>query len=487
MKGPVALLLGALLIVVSCGDDDGARPGPAPTELESSTIATTATTPPVVSTSTPPVPTTVSGPPATTSDPTPSTVPCAERGAAAAPTLTAAAAVTVPPDAASAGPGDAVDAIVRSLPRTADPVLVLHAGTYPPITIKDGGPLTIVGESRDAVTVAGFVLNGASNITISGLTIAGNDDPASNAVTITGGSDGIRLSDVTIDPTHNAGVEIVDGASNVTIEHSRITGEHVTRKLGPARNIHVGEGSPDTTRWVTGVRITDNELVAAGADGIQVAGARDVTIDGNFIHDLQQNKDHNDGIQIVAVDGAVIEDNTLSSLAATSQDQSIILGHLGGGAGPAADPALRVRNVVVANNLVHHWAGAGITVNGTIDVTLANNTSMDNGRAGQPFPGLLIDSTHAPNEGLKVINNIVSDITLVGGEAPAVQAGNVVVGGGAGPLDRTGDPCFADRVDYRLAPQSPAVDAGVVDGAPTVDIDGRPRDATPDAGAVESP
>ena len=154
-------------------------------------------------------------------------------------------------------------------------------------------------------------------------------------MTITGRSSGIRLTDLTIDPSHNAGVDIVDGSSDVTIEHSRITGEHVTRKLGPARNIHVGEGSPDTTRWVEGIRITDNELLAAGADGIQVAGARDVTIARNFVHDLQQNEDHNDGIQVVAVDGAVIEANTLTSLTATSQDQSIILGHLGGGAGPA--------------------------------------------------------------------------------------------------------------------------------------------------------
>ncbi len=304
-------------------------------------------------------------------------------------------------------------------------------------------------------------------------------------MTITGRSTGIRLTDVTIDPAHNAGVDIVGGSSDVTIDHSRITGEHVMHKLGPARNVHVGEGSPDTARWVDGIRITDNELVAAGADGIQVAGARDVTIARNFIHDLQQNQDHNDGIQVVTVDGALIDANILTSLTSDSQDQSIILGHLGGGAGPNADPVMLVRDVVVQNNLVHHWAGAGITVNGTIDVTLVNNTSVDNGRGGKPFPGLLIDSTHAPNEDLKVVNNIVSDIVLAGSAPASVQVGNVVEGVGAGPLDRTGDPCFADRTDYRLTPQSPAVDFGVADGAPADDITGRPRTDAPDAGAVE--
>ncbi len=470
------------VVLVACSDDDSASPRPT-TMPSSSTLAppapdptTTLATTAVVNPSAAPETTVTTAP-----------VACAAEGQAAAPTMAAPAALAIPEGATAVKPGEAVDDVVSGLADGPEPVLVLHAGTYAPITIRDGGPLTIIGESRDDVTVAGIVLDGAHDVTISGLTIAGNEDPASSAVTITGASSGIHLTDVTIDPTHNAGVDIIAGSRDVTIDHSRITGEHVTRKLGPARNIHVGEGSPNPATWVEAVRIDSNELLAAGADGIQVAGARDVTITGNFIHDLQQNKDHNDGIQVVAVDGAVIEGNTLTSLTTTSQDQSIILGHLGGGAGPAADPNLEVRDVLVANNLVHHWKGAGITVNGTIDVTLANNTSMDNGPDGKAYPGLLIDSTHAPNEGLRVINNIVSDIQLTGGEGPSEQAGNVVVGAGAGPLDRTGDPCFADRVDYRLAPQSPAVDAGVSDGAPSTDLAGRQRVGAPDAGALEGP
>ena len=120
-------------------------------------------------------------------------------------------------------------------------------------------------------------------------------------------------------------------------------------------------------------------------------------------------------------------------------------------------------------------------------MTIGNNTSMDNGRDGRPFPGLLVDSRHSSNEGLTVINNIVSDIALAGDEPPAVQAGNVVEGAGGGPGDHRGDPCFADRTGYQLAPQSPAVDIGVTDGAPADDIAGRPRGDRPDAGAVERP
>jgi hypothetical protein len=400
--------------------------------------------------------------------------------------MAAPVALAVPPDATVVDPQESVGDLINDL-AGGDPVVVLEAGSYPPITITGGGPLTIVGRSRDDVKVAGIVLDGARDITISGLTIAGNDDPDSDAVRITGGSQAIHLTDVTIDPSHNAGIEIIGGSRDVTVDHSLITGAHVTRKLGRARNIHIGSGSPDREQWVEGIRIENNELVGAGADGIQVAGAVDVTIARNFIHDTQQNDDHNDGIQVVAVDHAVIEANTLTTLEASSQDQSIIVGHLGGGPGPAADPNMRVNDVVIANNLVHHWKGAGITLSGTVDATVVNNTSMDNGRDGKPFPGLLVDSTHAPNERLRVINNVVSNIETNGGGAPDEQAGNVVAGTGAGPSDRSGDPCFADRVEYRLAPQSPAIDAGVVDGAPTDDLAGAPRRGAPDAGAMEGP
>jgi hypothetical protein len=39
--------------------------------------------------------------------------------------------------------------------------------------------------------------------------------------------------------------------------------------------------------------------------------------------------------------------------------------------------------------------------------------------------------------------------------------------------------------DYRLLPGSPAIDAGTPTGAPLTDIEGTPRDATPDMGAYE--
>jgi hypothetical protein len=59
---------------------------------------------------------------------------------------------------------------------------------------------------------------------------------------------------------------------------------------------------------------------------------------------------------------------------------------------------------------------------------------------------------------------------------------------GQGQADRMDDPLFLSgwpEVDLRLQENSPAIDAGRADDAPTDDAEGRPRDASPDVGAYE--
>jgi Right handed beta helix region len=491
----IATLVTVVLLAAGCSENTSsgspvttgsiaARPSapPTATTTTTTTVVTTTSSTATESPSTP-APTHVSSeaPAAQTGAP----VPCATDGAPGTPSLPGLVPFDVPATAEVVAAGDDIDAAVARAADRPQGVVVLADGVHPPVTIDSAGPVTIVGESRDGTVVEGVVFDGAHDVTLRGMTVTGRADEESSAITVRSDSSEINLVDLTVDPFHAAGVDIIDGSRNVTLQGSRVTGEHVTRKLGPARNVHIGEGTPETGRWVTGIQIRDNELLAAGADAIQVAGARDVLIEGNFIHDLQQNSDHNDGIQVVAVEGIVIEGNVLTSLTAQTQDQSIILGHLGGDVGPAAHPDLKVRGAVVANNLIHHWRGAGITVHGTIDVLVVNNTSVDNGRDGQPFPGLLITDRNGPNENLRVMNNVLSDIMVEGAEQPAVQSNNVIEGAGAGPLDLTADPCFVDRVHYELAPSSPAVDFGTPAEAPTVDLQGRPRSGAPDAGAME--
>ena len=447
----------------------GAVP-PAPT---ASTTITTTTTAPAPTTTT----TTVSGVP----------IPCATQGGPAPADLPGLEAFEVPDDAHVVEPGDDIEAAVERAAGGSG-VVVLADGTHPRATLGSSGPVTIVGESRDGTVVEGFDLVDAHDLTLRNMTVTGEQGLEQGAILVRGGSSEIGLLELDVEPFYAAGVDIIDGSSNVVLRGNRITGENVVWKLGVARNVRIGNGLPDPDRWVSGIEVRDNELLAAGSDGILVAGATNVLLEGNFIHDIQQNGDHNDGIQVVAVDGLVIEGNTFTTLTEQSQDQSIILGHLGAGnAGPDEDPNMRVRNAVVANNLIHHWRGAGITLHGTIDVVVVNNTSVDNGREGEAFPGLLLDSRNAPNENLHVINNVLSDIVVHGDERPAVQSHNVVEGAGAGPLDVTADPCFVDRLGYHLSPTSPAVNFGMPVEFPTFDRAGKPRDAAPDAGALELP
>jgi hypothetical protein len=72
--------------------------------------------------------------------------------------------------------------------------------------------------------------------------------------------------------------------------------------------------------------------------------------------------------------------------------------------------------------------------------------------------------------------------------ADEVYTANDIVGLGTANL--YGDPLFVSPAwgtegDYHLQAGSPAIDVGTTEGAPTVDLEGSPRDAEPDLGAYE--
>jgi len=79
-----------------------------------------------------------------------------------------------------------------------------------------------------------------------------------------------------------------------------------------------------------------------------------------------------------------------------------------------------------------------------------------------------------------------NETVLTHGEATYTCANIASLGAG----NLCGDPRFVRPAwgevgDYHLQAGSPAVDAGTADGAPTVDLENRPRDARPDIGAYE--
>lgn len=170
----------------------------------------------------------------------------------------------------------------------------------------------------------------------------------------------------------------------------------------------------------------------------------------------------------------------------------------------------------IFNNIVYRASAFGIHLwHAANAVTIANNTSFANG-AGGMGGGIVIGTGDSPGgvvlDNTKVINNIVYGNPASGiveycyaGQSCIgthnVVANNLVYMNGGGVSLRVGtatgtitaDPKFVSYQangtgNYRLQSTSPAIDKGVLAGAPTFDIDNlaRPRGAAIDLGAYES-
>ncbi len=136
---------------------------------------------------------------------------------------------------------------------------------------------------------------------------------------------------------------------------------------------------------------------------------------------------------------------------------------------------------VVENNVVFTDHYHGITFGGAVRCKIVNNTVIDpNDR--RPGPTAVRIGNHkngTPSRNCIVRNNLVSALD-VRGEGMIVDH-NLIVGD---PVEMFLD--FANA-DFRLRANCPAVDAGVAEGAPPVDIRGtaRPQGDAVDIGAFE--
>jgi len=134
-------------------------------------------------------------------------------------------------------------------------------------------------------------------------------------------------------------------------------------------------------------------------------------------------------------------------------------------------------DIAIYNNVSYGNAGGGISFwkesSGTIArITIVNNTLVDNPEAA------LVGADEVTGPGSIVRNN------LFNGNDPGIGGSFVA------DTNLTADPLFVDREsgDYRLLPDSPAIDAANPTGAPTFDCDNtsRPTGAGPDIGAYEA-
>lgn len=150
---------------------------------------------------------------------------------------------------------------------------------------------------------------------------------------------------------------------------------------------------------------------------------------------------------------------------------------------------------LIENNIVYANGGRGVNIYLSDNVTLANNTAWSNAR----HPDISSEFNIRESGNVRVLNSIFE----TGPDKPVLTmrlngavsfSSNLFFGGApletplpAGSLMAAPRFVNPEAADFRLAADSPAIDAGQADGAPARDILGtpRPQGAGVDLGALE--
>jgi hypothetical protein len=415
-----------------------------------------------------------------TTAPAPATEPTTEPTTAPAPATEPTTEPTTAPAPTTSGtvryvqPGESFAPAVSA--SAAGDTVVVRNGTYSAQTLsglakKD---VTLIGESRAGVVVKGLLVHNSSGLHVSRMSLLNDSSSGSSVVRVVNGSNDIVLSDLHVAPRAYSGVEIASNAHHVTVRNSTITGQHVTGTLASndtSRGVNIKGGTGTRDTWVHDISVIGNDIGYAGADIIQIGGAYNVLIQGNVLHDPQENDVHNDGVQTYGSDNLrIIGNRFYAGGAQGGPDQAMMI---------RSHPSisnLKVTNTYIANNIIAGWRGSGIVVAAeTWNTTVVNNTGWGNG-------GASLAVVNAVNN-MKVFNNVFDKVYLSGSNPSMYN--NCISSGPSGSANISADPQFADRTWYRLKASSPCVNHGTPNGAPGTDFGGAPRDAAPDAGAWE--
>lgn len=409
----------------------------------------------------------------------------------------------------------------RSARRTARSVEPLESRTllssyFVSSSGSDANPGTIEQPWRTLQHAANLVVAGdtvtASAGNYAGFRLTTDGNPEARITFIAEGS-------VTIDqknPTDDNGIHL-DGAYYVTVEGFRVTGVpgagiRSADNYGVVIRNNVADavgGVGIAAIFSDGVVIHGNEAGRSlGGVGIQVLGGADnVVVRGNRVFDnstygILLKGDRIAGAGDGIISSPVIDSNTVFASGST------------GGAGLGL---LGVRSAQIVNNLVYGNRSAGIALARTSSTDLPSTDSVIvNNTVVTAFDGEYAIELSGASTGNRILNNILVGENA-GAGAISIQPDSLagftsdynVVGGGfrvggaaytsaewSAAYGQDGRSRQASKAqlfvspameDFRLAPLSPAVDAGDAASAPAVDIAGnvRPLGAGVDAGAYE--
>jgi hypothetical protein len=335
----------------------------------------------------------------------------------------------------------------------------------------------VTAAKGQTVTVAGFTVDDAANLTIRGFA-------TTDETTISGASHDIVVDRVSCTVTGASSL----GDPNCFLIHSPAQGISLRqiRARGGWDGVKVySDGS--FSNWARNIAVVNSNIAGAHEDDIHVDGVNGMLVAHNVVHDPGPNELHNDGIQSQASNGLEILQNRFyfTVVSAGNIGQAIILGNE-----PAEFPDRKVTNSRIRNNLVAHWnGGRALILNGTENTSVVNNTLIDNGDPS--IASITVanqGSAGGQNLGLQIWNNILTSIYYDGGSQRAAFCDSNLVtdpySGMSGTNVVHADPRFAAATSYVPGARSPAAKHGVKrPGTPNVDFNGEVRSTPPGLGA----
>jgi parallel beta-helix repeat protein len=401
------------------------------------------------------------------------------------------------------------------------------------VFIPDGDGSVLDGFTvRNGYAKSGGGIYARAHVTIQNCTVTGNTAHESGGgIAVEWGSADVTISNTEVVSnyagSYGGGIE-VDNDAVATIINSDIVSNTATEEGGGGLSIHARAFVTDsrilsntlTKGWASaGILVSNDALATLHANeiawnegfgnsgpsgGIRVHSNSVLTVVNNHIHHNVVNDGDGgaisaDGSTLRAYANRMVHNQARSggALRFANHVNAILDGNViaenevngsGGGAHIYNSVVTFTNNVIAFNSGDEDWNGDGLAIRDTdSDVRVVNNTIVSNTAEG-------IDAS----DGAEVLlrNNVVAGnrggIHNYQDGAQISADHNALWNNGwnsydSGPDDIEVDPLFVDAAngDFHLRADSPCIDAGTATGAPDLDFEGTPRDASPDIGAYE--
>lgn len=410
------------------------------------------------------------------------------------------------------GPGDTVYVRGGSYPE--EVAIAVSGQVDAPITYAAYPHETVILDGGARARHAAFTIRpGVSHIRLQGFTVRDYEV----ALSVEGGNSDIEIASLSASGAGSGGIRLTRGLSgqppdNGPVDHIVIRDSHIHDN--DLRGIDCTPG-PCNDLLLSNLLIENNGPVADfAADGIVVEQGQRIRIE-----QVQVLNNGGDGIDLNSGDGRPMESilvsrclvagNRMAGLklwAGGRVENSVV--HSNGGT-PLAMAAFSGVHLELINNTIAYntTPGYAMTVGypepgelaaTNVHLTMTNNIfALNTGRqAGTPI-GLYLGPGVILTEGYNLYYSR-DDCEIeaqFAAEEPCysraeIAGGRWTVDTGQGRGNRTDDPRFVSGLpapDLRLTANSPAIDAGTAEGAPTVDVDGllRPEGSAPEMGAYE--